>query len=237
MSPFDRRYNLPNETKNCEYCGKSFGPSKYDYSSRWKRRRFCSLRCIGLASVKGRTYLRARSCLYCGETFQPRENKYKYCSIQCYWASKMGKPGYIPEGSRITISCLWCKKEFNVIKFEAEKLKRKFCSCECYYAFVKVQRPDTLIYRNGINEFYLSKAWGKLKRFVRKRDNYTCQMCGKKFAAKGPGLCVHHIKSRNDFDGITSDVHSIADHLDNLVALCTSCHGKVHSGTQLSLLF
>jgi len=46
-----------------------------------------------------------------------------------------------------------------------------------------------------------------LKREVRERDGYTCQIC------KGDGKCVHHI----DHDKTNSDKM-------NLITLCQSCH-------------
>ena len=56
---------------------------------------------------------------------------------------------------------------------------------------------------------------GLLKRRIRGRDNYTCQICG--CAGNGRKLDVHHI----DYDKKNNSE-------DNLVCLCSRCHGKTN---------
>ena len=51
-----------------------------------------------------------------------------------------------------------------------------------------------------------------LKRAIRKRDKYTCQVCGKE-----PAVYVHH----KDYDKKNCNQ-------DNLITLCHSCHGKTN---------
>jgi endogenous inhibitor of DNA gyrase (YacG/DUF329 family) len=55
--------------------------------------------------------------------------------------------------------------------------------------------------------------WKKLAQEVRKRDNFTCQLCGKKNATS-----VHHIIPRRI---------KIDNSPDNLITLCRSCHSKI----------
>jgi uncharacterized protein YlaI len=55
--------------------------------------------------------------------------------------------------------------------------------------------------------------WKKLAQEIRKRDNFTCQLCGKKGATD-----VHHIIPRRI---------KIDNNPDNLITLCRSCHSKV----------
>lgn len=50
-----------------------------------------------------------------------------------------------------------------------------------------------------------------LKRSIRQRDNYTCQLCSEE------GTYVHHI-----------DYNKRNCNLDNLITLCTSCHSKTN---------
>lgn len=49
-------------------------------------------------------------------------------------------------------------------------------------------------------------------RYIKKRDNFSCRVCGKRFP-----LCVHHIDEnrKNNKD-------------DNLVTVCYTCHRKHH---------
>ena len=73
-------------------------------------------------------------------------------------------------------------------------------------------------WQGGISfEPYAPEFNGELKTQIRKRDNYTCQMCGKKQENSKRKLSVHHInynKKNND--------------LDNLITLCISCNNKVN---------
>lgn len=55
------------------------------------------------------------------------------------------------------------------------------------------------------------------KTRAKRRDNFTCQECGKHDSELDTALEVHHIDGQID--------HS----LDNLVTLCSSCHANSHS--------
>jgi len=55
----------------------------------------------------------------------------------------------------------------------------------------------------------------KLKIEIKKLDNYTCCVCDKKTQK----LIIHHI-----------DYNKLNSNKNNLVSLCTSCHGKTNYG-------
>ena len=73
------------------------------------------------------------------------------------------------------------------------------------------------------SEFYISfEEYGlefdsSLKEQVRFRDKYTCRMCGCSQLENGKQLDVHHI-----------DYNKKNNVLDNLIALCHSCHSKTN---------
>ena len=56
------------------------------------------------------------------------------------------------------------------------------------------------------------------RQYVLKRDNYTCQCCGKH--GDGLKLHVHHIESRKAGGNAPG----------NLITLCEDCHKKLHAG-------
>jgi predicted HNH restriction endonuclease len=66
------------------------------------------------------------------------------------------------------------------------------------------------------SRFYMLEEWIKIAKEVYKRDNYTCQICGK----KGGTLNAHHKIPYS----ISKD-----NSLINLITLCVSCHAKIHN--------
>lgn len=67
-------------------------------------------------------------------------------------------------------------------------------------------------YQNG-----QGKGFYNTKSAVLNRDNYECQICGKKDVR----LEVHHIVFRSQGG---------SNRIDNLVTLCSDCHKKIHNG-------
>ena len=67
-------------------------------------------------------------------------------------------------------------------------------------------------YQNG-----QSKGFYNIKSAVLNRDDYKCQICG----GKDVRLEVHHIVCRS---------HGGSNRMDNLITLCSDCHGKIHNG-------
>lgn len=69
-------------------------------------------------------------------------------------------------------------------------------------------------WRGGISfEPYGLEFNSKLKEFIRKRDNYTCQECGFTQEQLGYKLSVHHI-----------DFNKKNNNPNNLISLCRNCH-------------
>lgn len=66
-------------------------------------------------------------------------------------------------------------------------------------------------WKGGISFEPYSVDWTEtLKKSIRERDKYTCQICGKE-----PAIIVHHI----DYDKKNNDP-------ENLITVCDKCHGK-----------
>ena len=77
-------------------------------------------------------------------------------------------------------------------------------------------------WQGGISFEEYSTAWTEqLKEAIRKRDKYSCQLCGRKQEELSENfhkkLVVHHI----DYDKKNLDPK-------NLISLCRSCHGKTN---------
>jgi len=58
--------------------------------------------------------------------------------------------------------------------------------------------------------------WSKLRFFIYKRDNYTCQRCGRTGLSKPH---CHHIRPIG---------YGGSSHPGNLITLCENCHNKIH---------
>ena len=93
---------------------------------------------------------------------------------------------------------------------------------------LEVSQFDTALMKNPNLIDEKVKHWGYQKGFnygyssrrsaILRRDNYTCQCCGKKNCR----LEVHHIKFKSN--GGTDDE-------ENLITLCEDCHKGAHAGT------
>lgn len=70
-------------------------------------------------------------------------------------------------------------------------------------------------WKGGIAQWAYAHNWKRIARSIRKRDNYTCQVCKVQFPKSSKLLHVHHMdgdKFNNDFS--------------NLVTVCATCHPK-----------
>jgi hypothetical protein len=116
----DHKLTDADKTKICEYCGKEFV-----YNQNNKKQRFCSLTCMGMASVKqDKKNDRKLICKNCGKEFsriltdaEMAEGKGIYCSRECHREYKA------PE----LRNCIYCGKPF-----APRKNKTKYCSSKCY---------------------------------------------------------------------------------------------------------
>lgn len=82
-------------------------------------------------------------------------------------------------------------------------------------------------WQGGISKFpYPFDFNEKLKEFIRKRDDNTCQLCGKLQEEGGRKLDVHHI------DYIKKNLNS-----NNLIVLCRGCNIKVNHNREYWIEF
>lgn len=120
--------------------------------------------------------------------------------------------------------CLQCGREFEISRGTDKEYRerRRFCSSECWYEFLREDASRNPAWRGGYSPYY-GPNWDKQRRAARKRDRYFCQQCNKTEKELGRELEVHHIVPFRIF-GI--ERYREANHLDNLISLCKSCHSK-----------
>lgn len=98
-------------------------------------------------------------------------------------------------------------KKLYIIKTKIAKYLISFKS------FKIIHKKKLISYKDQLKD----KRWKKLANKIRKRDNYTCQLCG-----SHEHLQVHHkkyIKGRLAWEYDE----------ENLITLCSECHKKVHN--------
>lgn len=221
----------PDEIRICVICNEPFTCGSREWARAFRRRRTCGVKCGSILRARERTYLCAKPCAFCGEVFKPRESRDKYCSQSCYWQDKKGKPAtYIPPRvPRIEVMCPTCQKP-HLRRPKTLQWDGTFCSRACYLTMRRSFAIGATFPYSGQNTFYLSNAWSRLRRAVKKRDGHTCQACQRIFKTTSAGTIVHHIRPRHLFLDVGGELHPLADQMGNLILLCRSCHERVHRG-------
>ena len=182
------------------------------------------------------------TCNWCGKQFIDYVyRKTKYCSRQCLseYASRQPKPSQRRPENFITKICEVCNKEYVIHKCQDKRkngTKSRFCSISCKSKFVSnnMVGAKNNNFIHGIKDAsYRGPNWSAEARSIRKRDNYTCNVCGKNGKIDHVAISVHHIIPYREFGG---DYISANDP-NNLISLCNVCHKKVECGTaQLNIL-
>ena len=239
--------------KKCNYCGEKFTPninvqkycsiecqkkSRYkpfdcvvcgkEFYSKHPNRRYCSNKC----SAKDR-YKASKSelkCTNCGKQFIRNRSRVRgknvgnFCTRDCWdeYNSKM-KAEKSHRWSSKDVECEYCGESFIRQENQLKTRKKCFCSHACYSHWLgeNIKGENSYSWRGGFDE-YRGRNWRGISDYIRKRDKFQCQECGKK--SEGIRMDVHHKIPFRFFDN-----PDIANHEDNLITLCRSCHGKQES--------
>ncbi len=208
------------ETKNCITCGKEF-PKPYSYSQKsWVKMKYCSFACRRTGAWV--------DCKICGKKFSVifvRKDKAKYCSYECTYKARIGKPNYSNpcKGQFKTTNCENCGKEVKIGLTRYNRTKHHFCSNKCAGLLMK-QRTGSNHPRWTYGKYSEDKrlreqpAYQEWRKLVYKRDGWTCQDCGKKVR----DIVAHHVFSFSEFPSLRYET-------DNGVTLCRPCHKIRHS--------
>jgi DEAD/DEAH box helicase domain-containing protein len=81
-----------------------------------------------------------------------------------------------------------------------------------------------MLWNSGQNEY--GPAWDELRQQVLNRDGHQCQVCG--VDDKNQALHIHHIQPFRSFIN-----REAANQLQNLVALCPTCHKKAETSVRV----
>ena len=191
-------------------CGKWFHPTRL-------KQTYCSKECgykyKDYGGKKGNHYptnQRARKviCPICNKEFRAvKECKNRisvYCSKEC-WSKR----------SIVINKCKYCGKDIKTTKSEHQS----YCNSDCRNQDYKNTHKGPLshFWKGGkVKESILKRTCAEYKKWrndVFKRDNYTCQKCGKHTI----DLEAHHIKEQSRYPELIYE-------LSNGLTLCHKCH-------------
>lgn len=188
--------------KTCPQCGLEFTPKAHST--------FCSEQCR--KAYQSHTVV----CKRCNKSFATYRVNQEFCSQGC--ATGYRRATGI---TMITKPCEWCGNDFTSKKTK----NRRFCGHECASLFLAVERlgENNPLWKGGAPK-RRGHNWKKQRKLAINRDNFTCQICGKRQKPHQHHIVdVHHITKYSAFNG---DWLS-ANQLTNLITLCRKCHMKV----------
>jgi hypothetical protein len=119
-------------------------------------------------------------------------------------------------GEIIEYDCKYCGEHNTQLKSDSGK--GVFCNMECRDAYQRGEKHPAYI--SG-TDYHYGPNWEEQREKCLSRDNYRCQWCGVSNEDAPIALNAHHIIPFRKFDD-----REKANRVDNLVALCLSCHGR-----------
>ena len=156
-------------------------------------------------------------CERCGDefkTYPSRVGRKKYCSNACL-------------KNKVELKCEWCDSVFEEVASNANR--RTCCSRECWTK-LRISRPseEQPNWRGGHSGYDYGENWYSQRRKARKRDHYSCQVCGRDERQLGKIPSCHHVTKlrhyRDNYDA--PEWYERGNRLDNLILLCEQHHKK-----------
>lgn len=205
----------------CEICKKEF-TRKWKFTGKYS---YCSIEC----RIKGQTIHpnrpskgKNKTCPICGIEFYVMPGQLETrvnCSYKC--ANKAIE-------NRSYLKCRVCGKDYSRPVSQVKWRGSNYCSYECQSIGYSVTKAgeNSSNWKGGVSylgrRFKKGLDWKTWKRSVYKRDDYTCQICGKNKDLDSILLHPHHIKSYSLYPELRFDVN-------NGQTLCSACHYELHA--------
>lgn len=167
-----------------------------------------------------------------------KQSSRHFCSIECRkeWQSKYFSGENSPHWSKKTVKCSECGKQIQRFNNETKAREHLFCSSDCKNKFHSKQMSgsNNPNWQHGQSDTHIyGPEWDSIRKCVLERDEYECSICGLSNDAHRRSyrgeLEIHHIRPIAEFTS-----HEQANQTENLISLCSRCHGKVeHGGKEL----
>ena len=185
--------------------------------------KYCSRGCASKHANKaanisrwGPRIQKEKTCKQCQGKFYvtaPSESRRKFCGMACMAINQRERWKKQRESRAIT--CKNCQKHCAPTH---NNVRKAFCSQACCKAWMVGE--NSVLYRGNTTSFR-GPLWHALAESIRERDGHVCRRCGKTTTENNKRLHVDHIRPWRDFNDTTE-----ANHPDNLVSLCSSCHSR-----------
>jgi len=202
-------------TRKCSNCDKDV-VRENSKRNRSVKNVFCNHKCQGIwqrgknnSSWNGGRI--KKQCVVCEKeyTVKQSEKESKVCSQKCNGQLLILKAKEIR-------NCLVCDEEFVATKSRVQRYCSRECSSLAHSTRMIGTSNPNYVDGNGSSRHPVEFN-KRLKRKIRERDGYFCQLCGTREEDYGKNLDVHHI----DYDKTNNSE-------DNLIALCNSCHSTTN---------
>jgi len=184
------------------------------------------------------------TCDQCGNTFERRpshiaRSEHNFCNAKCYgaWFSEHKSGANNPnwKGGLPTSVCAQCGAPIKKLSHQLARCEHHFCNAKCHGAWLSEHYTgeNNPSWRGGATTERGKWEQNGAREFnagCRRRDAYTCQLCGKVFDKRSKALHVHHKASFAEYPDLRSEEA-------NGICLCKRCHLWIHSneGTLLRL--
>lgn len=216
-------------TVECSYCGKSVEKKAFRIKRKLDKHHFCSKECHnkwmreeGPHGKEHHNYRRIEiKCEQCGTVKIKARKHYKksthhFCSKECYMEWMSGRKPY--NYARIKTNCDFCGKELSIKRCHLKAYTHHFCNSKCFgeWKSENWSGDDSVFWKGGISfDPYTKEFNSKLKKQIRIRDSFTCQLCSA--PENGENHTCHHI-----------DYNKKNSKPDNLILLCRLCNSRVN---------
>ena len=231
-------------TMNCEQCEKPITRSPSGFKG--SKHCFCNNQCRGKwrsenwAGENSPFY--DRTTVYCDQCDSAitraashlKDKNRHFCNRKCFgrWMSARRGENH-PLYNRITVPCDCCGILIEKFPSQLKTNAYHFCNSRCFgdWRIENWTGENNPLFRGGIPHYY-GPNWYNQRKCARKRDDHTCQKCGKSEQDNGRALDVHHIIPFCEFDYAVGENENYkqANELSNLISLCMSCHQRVERG-------